>query len=224
MKYTILYRAKTSLTVGALIALSPAFGQNISKKIALGVSAGINYSLSSPNPTFEKQITTPGFRAGLGGQLALSERFSITSQACFLYQLTKYSTATLQAINSYSWFGLPTNINYTIAKRKRKQFVFGLGLSPQRLILSKIKITENIVGSVVTSTSNNNLTNDWNLFALAQTGVRFSINQRKTVLVLLSYEQNISRLEKTYPMSVYVYNFPTLNRISSITLSTSYYF
>ena len=225
MKHTFLFSLQALLTMGALMTQSLAFGQNSTKKIEIGVEGGVNYSLGSPNPTFGKQIAMPGYQAGLGAKLKISESCFITSQATYIRQLAKYSNSTLEATNSYSWIGLPTYFNYTAGSGGNKAFILGLGLSPQRLLASKINFTWNVSGVEYTGSPDNLQAMTWNLFAMVQTGLRFSLNQGGAVSLLLSYKTNIFELEKNYPTSANGSTLLTsLNRISSLTLSTSYYF
>ena len=217
----------------ALLNLSSLIAQDTPKKIEIGLGGGLNYSFMSSKQFSGKQIALPGFLFGLGSKLNLSKRLFLTGQVSYIKQSTKYSsnnvfasTTIFEMTYSISWLAMPMQVNYLIGGSKTKNFFFGLGFSPRRLLSAKedsYTIWNNGAGAVSGSASDR--INDWNLFSTAQTGIRVPLKQGGSILVLVSYERNIFNLQKTLPTSstfAYVYDDSSA-KLNSFSLGVSYY-
>jgi len=231
---------KIVLLFSALFSLSSSVAQDNTKKIEMGFGGGGNYSFESPKPQSGKQFALPGFHIGLGAKFNLSKRFFLIGQASFIKQFTKYSYNNLftsdsigsshgsvETTNSYSWIALPMQVNYLIGNNKTKNFFFGLGFSPRRLLSSKTNIIYYRPGGpVVNGSPIGDRNNEWNLFASVQTGFRLSLNQGGTVLISLSYERSIFDVEKKYTLpanSTFDYNYVnSATKMNSFSLGVSY--
>jgi len=219
----------------ALFSLSSLIAQDISKKIEIGFGGGLNYSFMSGAKQFSgKQIALPGFQSGLGAKVNLKRNFFLTGQVLYIKQSTKYSSApstyssgaTFEMTSSFSWMAMPIQLNYLMGG-KTKNFFFGLGFSSRRLLSAKEDLqTTWSSGAGAVSSSVSDRTNDWNIFSTAQTGMRFPLKQGGSILVLVSYERNISDLQKTLPTnpySTYVYD-DSFAKLNSLSLGVSYYY
>jgi Outer membrane protein beta-barrel domain len=227
---------KVAILLPALFSLSSLIAQDIPKKIEFGFGGGVNYSFMNLKSESGKQIALPGFQIGLGTKFNLSKKIFLTGQVSYIKQSAKYSnssfasgTATFEATYSFSWLAAPIQVNYLIGGSKTKNFFFGLGFSPRKLVSEKedfYNTWNNGAGAVNSSGSNG--TNDWNLFSAAQMGMRFSLNQGGSFLILASYERNILDLQKTETLPAnpaFSYNYDVSSaRLNSFSLGISYYY
>ncbi len=233
-KFVNWHTMKVAILLPTLLSLSSLVAQDIPKKIEVGFGGGVNYSFMNIRSESGKQIALPGFQIGLGTKLNLSKKIFLTGQVSYIKQSSKYSnsgfasgTSTFEATYSFSWMAVPIQVNYLIGGSKTKNFFFGLGFSPRRLVSAKEDVYttwNNGAGAVSGSVSNR--TNDWNLFSTAQTGVRFSLKQGGAILLLLSYERNIFDLQKRLPMNpLFDYNYDDSSaKLNSFSLGINYYY
>jgi len=219
----------------ALFSLSSLIAQDTPKKIEIGFGGGLNYSFMSGATQYSgNQIALPGFQSGLGAKVYLNRNFFLTGQVSYIKQSTKYSSApstyssgaTFEMTSSFSWMAMPIQLNYLMGG-KTKNFFFGLGFSPRRSLSAKEDLqTTWSSGAAAVNSSVSDRTNDWNIFSTAQTGMRFPLKQGGSILVLVSYERNISNLQKPLPTSPtfnYIYDDSSA-KLNSFSLGLSYYY
>jgi hypothetical protein len=229
-----------------LSAFNFIYAQEKQKRMALGVTTGLTYSIESISNADDLQTGGNGseptrngraaYAFGLVSNFKISKNFFLTAQIACSKTRTSTSTplfqndsdgnsgVTLQKNNSYSWILIPLVLKYQFLSHRNYNLFAGLGASPNWLAKAKSKITFDTYNETILDATSS--IKRVNLFGVAQTGIGFDLKFGGKILVLLEYHRSLfSLLKKAEPTSPgvfdYATSYPTIN-LNIFTLRTCF--